>query len=132
VATDLQLGVINDIGDAIGSGAQLLWAWAPGTGNPKFMLGLKLPGGTGSKEISICGVLKAQIYSIELRREKNEYALMLNGVNLKVFGQTLPRTGSFDFYLFGDPAAAATPEQLGWYGAYKKNAEDEPGEPPTK
>jgi hypothetical protein len=132
VATDLQLGVINDIGDAIGSAAQLLWAWAPGTGNPKFMLGLKLPGGTGSKEISICGVLKAQIYSIELRREKNEYALMLNGVNLKVFGQTLPRTGSFDFYLFGDPAAAATPEQLGWYGAYKKNAEDEPGEPPTK
>jgi hypothetical protein len=96
------------------------------------MLGLKLPGGSGSKEISICGVLKAQIYSIELRREKNEYALMLNGVNLKVFGQTLPPTGSFDFYLFGDPGAEATPEQLGWYGAYKKNAGDEPSEPSTK
>ncbi|MEX1349728.1 MAG: hypothetical protein AB1Z31_18575 [Desulfobacterales bacterium] len=132
VAADLQLGVINDIGDAIGSAAQLLWAWTPGSGKPQFMLGLKLPGGSGSKEISICGVLKAQIYSIELRREKNEYALMLNGVNLKVFGQTLPPTGSFNFYLFGDPGAEATPEQLGWYGAYKKNAEDEPSEPSTK
>lgn len=132
LATDLQLGVINDIGDAIGSAAQLLWAWTPGSGKPQFMLGLKLPGGSGSKEISICGVLKAQIYSIELRREKNEYALMLNGVNLKVFGQTLPPTGSFNFYLFGDPGAEATPEQLGWYGAYKKNAEDEPSEPSTK
>ena len=132
VATDLQLGLINDIGDAIGFTAQLLWVWIPGPGKPQFMLGLKLPGGTGSKEISICGVLKAEIYSIELRREKNAYALMLNGINLKVFGQTLPPMGSFDFYLFGDPAAAATPEQLGWYGAYKKNADDEPSETSTK
>ena len=132
VATDLQLGVINDIGDAIGLTAQLLWAWVPGPGEPKFMVGLKLPGGNGSRQISICGVLKAEIYKIELRRRKNSFALMLNGVNLKVFGHTLPPMGSFDFYLFGDPGAEAAPAQLGWYGAYKKNADDESSDTSTK
>ena len=127
LSMDLQLGLINDIGDAIGVTAQLLLAWAPSAGRPKFMLGLKLPGGSGTNEISIYGVIKAVIYSLDLRHDGNEYALMLNGVNLKIFGKTLPPGGSFDFYLFGDPGAEATPDQLGWYGAYKKDAEESSG-----
>lgn len=132
LATDLQVGVINDTGAANGVKAQLVWAWVPGSGKPKFMVGLKLPGGNGNREISIYGVLKAQIYSIELRGRNNSYALMLNGVNLKVFGQTLPPTGSFDFYLFGNPGDKSAPDQLGWYGAYKKKEDDEASAPSTK
>jgi len=122
---DLNLGTVGALAAEAGLVASLMTAWSPGTQTGRTFVGLKLPGSTGSgNEISIQGVLKITLYSLELLASDGAYLLKLNGINLRFLGKALPPGGSFDFFVFGDPDASAGSDSLGWYGAYLKDADD--------
>jgi hypothetical protein len=88
-----------------------------------------MPGSSGAaNELSLMGVLKLTIYRLQLLHANNEFVLKLTGMTLKVMGKTLPPGATFDFFLFGDPAAAGGVTSLGWYGAYKRPADDDGAE----
>lgn len=129
VELQLALGTLSDVAGNAGVEAGLLLAW--GKRPDQFLVGLKLPGSGGSSaELSLLGVLKLQMYSLALRRSppistdirdaKPSWALLMNGMTLKVFGKELPPGGSFDFYLFGNPDPTCSSSSLGWYGAYTR------------
>ncbi len=119
---DLNLGTVGALAAEAGLVASLMTAWSPATQEGRTFVGLKLPGSTGSgNEISIQGVLKITLYSLELLASDGAYLLKLNGINLRFLGKALPPGGSFDFFVFGDPDASAGSDSLGWYGAYLKD-----------
>lgn len=122
---ELQLGTVGALAASAGLTASLLVAWSAGN-LQAVNVGLKLPGSSGSgKSIGLQGVLALTFYSLQLvRGGDGGYVLLLNGIQLAFMKKTLPPNGSFDFYLFGDPDAAAGSSALGWYGAYSRKAED--------
>ena len=142
VELQLALGTLSDVAGDAGVEAGLLLAW--GKRPDQFLVGLKLPGSGGSSaELSLLGVLKLQMHSLALRRSppissdirdaKPSWALLMNGMTLRVFGKELPPGGSFDFYLFGNPDPTGSSSSLGWYGAYirKEGKEADDAIPPS-
>lgn len=122
IELQLDMGTLSDVAGSAGLEASILLAW--GRKPDQFLVGLKLPGSSGaSAELSLLGVLKLKMYSLELRRSEKAWALLMNGMTLKVFSKELPPNGSFDFYLFGNPDPTGSSNSLGWYGAYLKNEE---------
>jgi hypothetical protein len=126
---DLDLGTPGALAGTVGFTARLALVWSPATSAAPIFVGLKMPGSSGAaNELSLMGVLKLTIYRLQLLHANNEFVLKLTGMTLKVMGKTLPPGATFDFFLFGDPAAAGGVTSLGWYGAYKRPADDDGAE----
>lgn len=124
IVFDLDLGTPGALAGAVGFTARLAVVWSPSTSAEPVFVGLKMPGSSGTaNELSLMGVLKLTIYQLQLLRDDREFILKLTGMTLKVMGKTLPPGATFDFFLFGDPAAAGGVTSLGWYGAYKRPAD---------
>lgn len=123
-----EMGSLSDLAGAASLEASLLLAWGPR--DREVLVGLKLPGsGSSSAELSLLGVLKLSIYSLEVRHVGGIWALLLNGMRLNVFGKQMPADGTFAFYLFGQPDVGESAANLGWYGAYSR--EDDSKKAPT-
>jgi len=121
IVFDLDLGTPGALAGAVGFTARLALVWSPSTAAVPVFVGLKMPGSSGAaNELSLMGVLKLTICQLQLLHADREFILKLTGMTLKVMGKTLPPGATFDFYLFGDPAAAGGVTSLGWYGAYKR------------
>ena len=124
IVFDLDLGTPGALAGAVGFTARMAIVWSPSTSAEPVFVGLKMPGSSGTaNELSLMGVLKLTIYQLQLLRADREFILKLTGMTLKVMGKTLPPGATFDFFLFGDPAAAGGVTSLGWYGAYKRSAD---------
>jgi hypothetical protein len=123
---ELNLGTLGALASEAGFTANLAVAWSPGAAKPQPFVGLKLPysSGGGQPQISLYGVLKVTMRSIELLAADSAFMLKLNGIALSILKKTLPPGGSFDFYIFGDPAGTPT---LAWYGAFAKDQVARPG-----
>jgi hypothetical protein len=117
---ELNLGTLGALASEAGFTANLAAAWSPGAAKPQPFVGLKLPysSGGGRPQISLYGILKLTMRSIELLAADGAFMLKLNGIALSILKKTLPPGGSFDFYIFGDPAGTPT---LAWYGAFAKD-----------
>jgi hypothetical protein len=118
---DLDLGTPGALAGAVGFTARLALVWSPAQSTAPVFVGLKMPGSSGTaNELSLMGVLKLTIKQLQLLHSGREFILKLTGMTLKVMGKTLPPGATFDFFLFGDSAAAGGVTSLGWYGAYKR------------
>jgi hypothetical protein len=150
VVYKLTLGSPGALVAKAGFESRLVVGWAPappvaGSGNsgPTYSVvtGILLPGAApGAKLISLQGVLKLSIDSIQLLRQEvvghagqEAFVLQLRGVGLKFLGVAkLPPGATIDFFLFGALQASGS---LGWYAAYRKDqgkqsvAALEPAEP---
>jgi hypothetical protein len=121
IVFDVDLGTPGALAGAVGFTASLAVVWSASTSAEPVFVGLKMPGSSGaSNELSLMGVLKLTIYQLQLLHADREFILKLTGMTLKVMGKTLPPGATFDFFLFGDSAAAGGVPSLGWYGAYKR------------
>jgi len=121
----LELGTLGALAGGAGLVVTMMAAWAPGEGEPRVFLGLKLPGTQAAgSPISLQGVLKLAYKAIELTvnpgAEGIEYILRFRSIGLKLLSLTFP-PGQIDLYLFGDPSGGRS-GTLGWYAAYAKSA----------
>jgi hypothetical protein len=121
----LNLGSPGALAAQAGFDATLLAAWgAPDGGTAKTFIGLRLPGSSGSSpELTIEGPLKLAMSSIQFAAAQGggrPYVLRFNDIALKFLSLSLPRGGTTNVFLFGDPAGTSS-KTLGWYGAYKKD-----------
>ena len=121
----LNLGSPGALAAQAGFAATLLAAWgAPDGGTAKTFIGLRLPGSTGSSpELTIEGPLKLAMSSIQFAAGQDggrPYVLRFNDIALKFLSLSLPRGGTTNLFLFGDPQGTSS-KTLGWYGAYKKD-----------
>ncbi|WP_017931783.1 hypothetical protein [Robiginitomaculum antarcticum] len=129
LAIKLDMGSLSDTAGAAGLEAFMILAW--GTQKNQIFVGLEIKGyglSGSSDELSLLGVLKLKMYSLSLRKGNREgdkgWALMMHGMTLKIFSKSLPPSGSFDFYLFGNPDPDGSANNFGWYGAYVQDVED--------
>lgn len=121
VLLDLNLGTPGALASVVDLTATVGLFWSPDSRNPRVMAGLKLPGSTGGRnELSLMGVLKLSIYSTQLLNADGAFLLKLTGMTLTLMGKSLPPTGDFEFFLFGDPDPRSGSSSLGWYAAYRK------------
>lgn len=133
IACKLDLGTPGALVSRAGFDSRMLLAWAPQadhTAGHPAACAIALPGAApGAKLMSIQGVLKLGVDSVELTREavrghpdRRAFALRLRNIGLRIFGVAkLPPGATIDCYLFGalEPGAG-----LGWYAAYRKGARD--------
>jgi len=115
---ELNLGTLGALGPAgaFTTGFALVWSPAKATAQPPVLVGLKLPGPSGSFDgLPLMGLLKLKTFANQLTYSHGGFVLRINGVSLSFFGVTLPPGGKFDFLIFGDPSGAGS---MGWYGAY--------------
>jgi hypothetical protein len=140
VVYKLTLGSPGALVAKAGFESRLIVGWAPATpvagstdAGPTYSVvtGILLPGAApGAKLISLQGVLKLSIDSIQLLRQEvvnhpgqEAFVLQLRGVGLKFLGVAkLPPGATIDFFLFGALEASGS---LGWYAAYRKEASQE-------
>jgi hypothetical protein len=95
--------------------SQVLLAWAPGSkpGKHSLFMGLRLPG------ISLQGVLKLSIDTLQLVSTPTGFILKLNDIGIKFLGLLkIPPGGATSFYLFGNPEDGK--KEIGWYASYNK------------
>ena len=133
----LTLGTPGALVATAGFESRLVAGWAPrpktGRGSASYALvtGIQLPGAApGAKLLSLQGVLKLSIGAIRLLRQEvaghagqKAFVLQLRNVGLKFLGVAkLPPGATIDFFLFG---ALQGTGSLGWYAAYRKDAEEE-------
>ena len=118
---NLNLGTLGTLAADAGLVATFAVIWSPGRGAPRAFAGVHLPGLSGGQnQVSLMGVVKVAMHSVELVQQGGKYVLLLDGIALRFLGKSLPPGGSFDFYLFGDPQGSPGANQLAWYGAYLK------------
>jgi hypothetical protein len=118
---NLNLGTLGTLAADAGLVATFAAIWSPGRGAPRAFAGIHLPGLTGGQnQVSLMGVVKVAMHSVELVRQGSDFVLLLDGIALKFLGKSLPPGGSFDFYLFGNQPGSPGANQLAWYGAYLK------------
>ena len=128
---DLDLGTPGALADAAGLSAGMALVWSPSPRQVAAMAGLRLPGASsGGAGISLMGVLDLDVHRQRLLAVDGGYLLKLTGVRLGFLGRALPRDGTFDILLFGDPGTGEEAATLGWYGAYRRTEEKEPDEAP--
>lgn len=131
IVFDLDLGTPGALAGAVGFKASLALVWSPSRSADAVFVGLKMPGSSGgSNELSLMGILKLTIYQLQLLQADEAFILKLTGMTLKLMGKTLPPGATFDFFLFGDPDAVGGSTSLGWYGAFKRPAEEAEAEEP--
>lgn len=118
----LELGTLGAWAEPGRLDARLLIAWSPSdSGNANVVLGLSLPGLSGSKrEFDLQGPLKLTIKNIAIERTTDGgYVLWFQSLALSVFRLTFPPTGRIDLLLFAGRDAASK-KAIGWYAAYDK------------
>ncbi|HEX8598343.1 MAG TPA: hypothetical protein VF952_07460 [Chloroflexia bacterium] len=124
---ELNLGSVGALAGKVGLVASIVAAWSPSANNYNALVGLKLPGSSGSaKEISIEGVIKLTFKDLEFLVSGDTYILKLDNIALKVLSLSLPPNGQTDILLFGDPKQLDN-TTLGWYAAYAQK----PTPPPS-
>lgn len=118
---NLNLGTLGTLAADVGLVATFAAVWSPGGGTLRVFAGIHLPGLSGGQnQVSLMGVVKVAMHSVELVQQGGKFVLLLDGIALTFLGKSLPPGGAFDFYLFGDPQGTPGANQLGWYGAYLK------------
>jgi len=118
----LNLGSLGGLAGDAGFSATLVAAWSPGQA-PTAALLIELPlASPGKLELSLQGVLRLGIGSIDFITQSNDatrYMIRLRDIGLYFLGKKLPRYGTAGLLLFGDPSQQATPGgNLAWYAAY--------------
>ena len=125
---DLDLGTPGALAEAAGLAAGMALLWSPSTDGPAAEVGLRLPGASsGSSGFSLMDVIDLNVHRQRLLSVDGGWLLKLTGMTLGFLGKSLPLDGTFDMLLFGDPAGEGGSGPLGWYGAYRRSARDEPG-----
>lgn len=104
--------------------ASLLAAWAPSQNAYNVAVGLRLPGSDG-RSIQIAGPLGLDIGKIEmmLNPADDSYLMRFRNISLGFLGLKFPPGGRSNVLLFGDPDPRSNSSALGWYAAYKKDAD---------
>lgn len=120
----LNMGTLGSLASSAGFTSTFLMAW--GVGATGAWAGVQLPGvNPQAPSFSLQGVLKLDIGAIQLEKATGTtgtaYLMKINNIALKLFSLSFPPGGNISFMLFGNPAADAKPESLGWYGAYVKS-----------
>lgn len=129
---NLNMGTLGALAGPLGFNATLLVAWT--IGGSGVLVGLKLPGvNPQAPMFSLQGILRLNISSLLLTQaapaatdepaadQPVAYLLKINNIALKFLALSFPPGGSVNFFLFGNPAATASPQSLGWFAAYAKN-----------
>ncbi|MFW0739851.1 hypothetical protein [Flavobacterium sp. T12S277] len=121
---NLNMGTLGSLASSAGFTSTFMMAWCVGAKGA--WAGVKLPGvNPQAPSFSLQGVLKLNIGSIMLQKATGTtsvaYLMKINNIALEVFSLSFPPGGNICFMLFGNPAANAKPESLGWYGSYVKN-----------
>ncbi|WP_264529189.1 hypothetical protein [Flavobacterium sp. N502540] len=121
---NLNMGTLGSLASSAGFTSTFMMAWCVGAKGA--WAGVKLPGvNPQAPSFSLQGVLKLNIGSIMLQKatgtETTAYLMKINNIALEVFSLSFPPGGNICFMLFGNPAANAKPESLGWYGSYVKS-----------
>ncbi|HKP53055.1 MAG TPA: hypothetical protein VJ183_10415 [Chloroflexia bacterium] len=129
---DLNLGSVGALAGQVGLVASIILAWCPSPNNYNVLVGLKLPGSSGSsKEISIEGVIKITFQDLEFIVSGDTYILKLQNIALKFLSVSIPPNGQTDILLFGDPKQVDN-TTLGWYAAYAQKPTPPPSNGGTK
>lgn len=121
---NLNMGTLGSLASSAGFTSTFMMAWCVGAKGA--WAGVKLPGvNPQAPSFSLQGVLKLNIGSIMLQKAtgtaSTAYLMKINNIALEVFSLSFPPGGNICFMLFGNPAANAKPESLGWYGSYVKS-----------
>ncbi|WP_166923161.1 hypothetical protein [Flavobacterium poyangense] len=121
---NLNMGTLGSLASSAGFTSTFMMAWCVGANGA--WAGVKLPGvNPQAPSFSLQGVLKLNIGSILLQKatgtEEVAYLMKINNIALELFSLSFPPGGNICFMLFGNPAANAKPESLGWYGSYVKS-----------
>lgn len=134
VVYKLTLGTPGALVAKAGFESRLLVGWAPAPvtgsapGRYPVVTSISLPGGApGAKLLSLQGVLKLSVQSIQLLRQevaghpgRRAFVLRLRNVGVRFLGiAKLPPGATIDFFLFG---ALEGTGSLGWYAAYRQDA----------
>ncbi|MFH7010713.1 hypothetical protein ACHRV5_02510 [Flavobacterium sp. FlaQc-52] len=121
---NLNMGTLGSLASSAGFTSTFMMAWCVGANGA--WAGVKLPGvNPQAPSFSLQGVLKLNIGSILLQKAtgttETAYLMKINNIALELFSLSFPPGGNICFMLFGNPAANAKPESLGWYGSYVKS-----------
>lgn len=122
---NLNMGTLGSLASSAGFNSTFMMAWCVGAKGA--WAGVKLPGvNPQAPSFSLQGILKLNIGSVLLEQATGTattaYLMKINNIALEVFSLSFPPGGNICFMLFGNPAADAQPESLGWYGAYVKSS----------
>ncbi|MDV7392700.1 hypothetical protein RZS08_15135, partial [Arthrospira platensis SPKY1] len=98
----------------------LAWGLDSKPGKHSLFMGLKLPGvDPNAKALSLQGILKLSIDTLQLVSTEQGFILKLNDIGLKFLGLLkIPPGGATSFYLFGNPEDGK--KEIGWYASYNK------------